>query len=138
MDMKEIRQKIDSLDDTINAAFEERMELCANMAAYKKANGLPVFHPAREREIVARLTADMDDSMATYTKVLYSTLFEVSRSLQSKRIYEGGKLSETIKRLKKQPLPHSPRPARLPVRAQRAQTLSLRLKSFSLFQTSCL
>ncbi|MBQ8836508.1 MAG: chorismate mutase [Clostridia bacterium] len=97
MDMKEIRQKIDSLDDTIKAAFEERMELCANMAAYKKANGLPVFHPAREREIVARLTADMDDSMATYTKVLYNTLFEVSRSLQSKRIYEGGKLSETIK-----------------------------------------
>ncbi|MBQ4557194.1 MAG: chorismate mutase [Clostridia bacterium] len=108
MDMKEIRQKIDSLDDTIKAAFEERMELCANMAAYKKANGLPVFHPAREREIVARLTADMDDSMATYTKVLYSTLFEVSRSLQSKRIYEGGKLSETIKAAEKTTAPTLP------------------------------
>ena len=97
MDMKEIRAKIDSFDDTIKQAFEERMALCADMAAYKKENGLPVFYPAREREIIARLTADMDSGMATYTKVLYNTLFEVSRSYQTKRISSGGKLSEQIK-----------------------------------------
>lgn len=97
MDMKEIRAKIDALDDTIKQAFEERMALCADMAAYKKENGLPVFYPAREREIIARLTADMDSGMATYTKVLYNTLFEVSRSYQTKRISSGGKLSEQIK-----------------------------------------
>ena len=93
MDMKEIREKIDALDDTIKAAFEERMTLCADMAAYKKENDLPIFYPAREREIIARLTKDMDAGMATYTKVLYNTLFEVSRSYQTKRIYDGGKLS---------------------------------------------
>lgn len=97
MDMKEIRAKIDALDDTIKEAFEERMALCADMAAYKKENDLPVFFPAREREIVARLTKDMDSGMATYTKVLYNTLFEVSRSYQTKRISEGGKLYALIK-----------------------------------------
>lgn len=97
MDMKEIRVKIDSLDDTIKTAFEERMALCADMAEYKKENGLPVFYPAREREIIARLTGDMDAQMATYTKVLYNTLFEVSRSYQTKRISEGGRLSALIK-----------------------------------------
>ena len=97
MDMKEIRTKIDALDDTIKAAFEERMALCADMATYKKENDLPIFYPAREREIVARLTKDMDSSMATYTKVLYNTLFEVSRSYQTKRISDGGKLSGLIK-----------------------------------------
>lgn len=96
MDMKEIREKIDALDDTIKAAFEERMTLCADMAAYKKENDLPIFYPAREREIIARLTKDMDAGMATYTKVLYNTLFEVSRSYQTKRIYDGGKLSAMI------------------------------------------
>ncbi len=96
MDMKEIRAKIDALDDTIKTAFTERMELCADMAEYKKENGLQVFHPAREREIIARLTNDMESNMATYTKMLYGTMFEVSRSLQSKRIHEGGKLSEII------------------------------------------
>ena len=98
MDMKEIREKIDSLDDTIKAAFEERMALCADIAKYKKENGLPIFFPAREREIVARLTNDMDSGMATYTKVLYNTLFEVSRSYQNKKISDGGKLSEIIKK----------------------------------------
>ena len=97
MEMKEIRAKIDSLDDTIKAAFEERMALSAEMAAYKKENDLPIFYPAREREIVARLTKDMDSGMATYTKVLYNTLFEVSRSYQTKRISSGGKLSALIK-----------------------------------------
>ena len=96
MDMKEIREKIDALDDTIKNAFEERMTLCANMAAYKKENNLPIFYPARERDIIARLTKDMDAGMATYTKVLYNTLFEVSRSYQTKRIYDGGKLSAMI------------------------------------------
>lgn len=96
MDMKEIRQKIDALDDRIKAAFEERMSLCADMAAYKKENGLPIFFPAREREIIARLTKDMDAGMATYTKVLYNTLFEVSRSCQTKRISDGGRLSAMI------------------------------------------
>ncbi|MBQ5390449.1 MAG: chorismate mutase [Clostridia bacterium] len=97
MDMKEIREKIDSLDDQIKAAFEERMALCADMAAYKKENDLPIFYPAREREIIARLTKDMDAGMATYTKVLYNTLFEVSRSYQTKRISSGGKLSALIR-----------------------------------------
>ncbi len=96
MDMKEIREKIDSLDDKIKAAFEERMALCADMAEYKKENGLPIFFPAREREIIARLTKDMDSGMATYTKVLYNTLFEVSRSYQNKRIASGGRLSAMI------------------------------------------
>ncbi len=97
MDMKEIREKIDALDDTIKAAFEERMALCADMAAYKKENDLPIFYPAREREIVARLTSDMDSGMATYTKVLYNTLFEVSRSYQTKRISKGGKFAAMVK-----------------------------------------
>ncbi len=96
MDMKEIREKIDALDNTIKNAFEERMALCADMAQYKKENDLPIFFPAREREIIARLTKDMDSGMATYTKVLYNTLFEVSRSYQSKRISSGGRLSAMI------------------------------------------
>ena len=98
MDMKEIREKIDSLDDKIKEAFEERMALCASIAEYKKAHDLPIFFPAREREIVARLTKDMDSDMATYTKVIYNTLFEVSRSHQTKRISDGGKLSALIKK----------------------------------------
>lgn len=96
MDLTELRRKIDALDDTIRDAFLERMEICADIAAYKKENGLAVAHPGREREIVARLTRDMDADMATYFKIFYSGLFEVSRAYQTKKTAGVGKLSDMI------------------------------------------
>ena len=86
MDMKEIREKIDAIDDTLVKAFEERMTLCGDIAEYKKANGLPVFFPEREMQIIDRITKDLDSDMAEYTKALYEKLFEISRSYQEKRI----------------------------------------------------
>lgn len=86
MDMKELRAEIDALDDTIKDAFIKRMELCAGIAAYKKEHGLPVFHPAREREIVERLTCGMDADMAVYLTALYENLFALSRAYQTKKI----------------------------------------------------
>lgn len=97
MDMNEARNQIDKIDDGIREAFAKRMELCANIAEYKKENNLPVAYPGREREIVARLTKDMDSRMATYTKVLYTTLFEVSRSYQTARLGAGGSLAAKIR-----------------------------------------
>lgn len=96
MDLKELRTQIDSLDDTIRDAFLSRMAICADVAAYKKENGMPVAAPGRERDIVARLTKEMDSDMATYFKIFYSSLFEVSRAYQTKRIAAGGKLSAMI------------------------------------------
>ena len=96
MDLTELRRKIDALDDTIRDAFLERMAICADIAAYKKENGLAVAHPGREREIVARLTRDMDADMATYFKIFYSALFEVSRAYQTKKTASVGKLSDMI------------------------------------------
>lgn len=97
MDMNETRTQIDKIDDVIREAFAKRMELCASLAEYKKENNLPVAYPGREREIVARLTKDMDSRMATYTKVLYTTLFEVSRSYQTARLSEDGRLAAKIR-----------------------------------------
>ena len=96
MDLKELRTQIDALDDTIRDAFLKRMAICADVAAYKKENGLPVAHPGRERDIVVRLTKEMDADMATYFKIFYSTLFEVSRAYQTKKTAAGGKLSAMI------------------------------------------
>ena len=96
MDLTELRQKIDALDDSIRDAFLERMAICADIAAYKKENGLAVAHPGREREIVARLTKDMDADMATYFKIFYSGLFEVSRAYQTKKTADVGRLSDMI------------------------------------------
>ncbi len=85
MDITQLREKIDNIDDQLVSLFTQRMEITRDIAAYKKENDLPIYVPARERQKlqeVAKLAGpDMDD----YTRVLYSMIFELSRSYQSKQ-----------------------------------------------------
>lgn len=85
MDIKELRQEIDAIDDQIVKLFADRMEVSARIADYKKANELPIYVPAREREKLRDVAEKAGPDMANYTQVLYSMLFELSRSYQSKR-----------------------------------------------------
>ena len=55
MDLNALRDEIDSLDKEILKAFEKRMELCRNVALYKKANGMQIFQSQREKEIIKRV-----------------------------------------------------------------------------------
>ena len=84
MDLNELRKEIDSIDDELVKLFGKRMEYAAKIADYKKANNLPILMPAREREKLLDVAQKAGPEMATYTKVLYSMLFELSRSYQSK------------------------------------------------------
>jgi len=85
MDLKELRGEIDRIDDQLVKLFVQRMKVSAGVADYKRANNLPIFVPAREREILADVAEKAGPEMANYTRVLYSMLFELSRSYQSKR-----------------------------------------------------
>ena len=96
MDLKEIRSKIDEIDDSLVELFVKRMELSAQVADYKKANNLPIYVPAREREILQEVATKAGPEMANYTRVLYSMLFELSRSYQRKRNAETTPLYQTI------------------------------------------
>ena len=85
MNINELRGKIDSIDDELVKLFGQRMEVAAQIADYKKENDLPIFVPAREREKLQDVAAKAGPEMENYTRVLYSMLFELSRSYQSKR-----------------------------------------------------
>ena len=85
MDIHELRTKIDQIDDSLVRLFVERMDIAAQVADYKKANNLPIYVPAREREILQSVAQKAGPEMANYSRVLYSMLFELSRSYQSKR-----------------------------------------------------
>ena len=85
MDLKDYRNQIDEIDDELVQLFAKRMEVSAQIADYKKANGLPIYVPAREREILQEVAEKAGPDMANYTRVLYSMLFELSRSYQKKR-----------------------------------------------------
>ncbi len=85
MELSELRAKIDKIDDELVRLFGERMEIAAQIADYKKENNLPILMPAREREKLQDVAKKAGPDMANYTRVLYSMLFELSRSYQSKR-----------------------------------------------------
>ena len=85
MDLSQLRNEIDAIDSELVRLFGKRMEIAAQVADYKKENGLPIYVPAREREILKDVAEKAGPEMANYTRVLYSLLFELSRSYQSKR-----------------------------------------------------
>ena len=84
MELKDLRNEIDEIDNELVKLFTQRMEVSAQIAGYKKERSLPIFVPAREREKLADVAAKAGPDMANYTRVLYSMLFELSRSHQSK------------------------------------------------------
>ena len=85
MELKKLREEIDVIDDQLVQLFSQRMDVAARIAAYKKENDLPILVPAREREKLQDVAAKAGPDMADYTRVLYSMLFELSRSYQTKR-----------------------------------------------------
>lgn len=96
MDLKDYRNQIDEIDDALVRLFAKRMEVSAQIADYKKANGLPIYVPAREREILQEVAEKAGPDMANYTRVLYSMLFELSRSYQKKRNNQVTELYQNI------------------------------------------
>lgn len=85
MELTELRQQIDSIDDQLVQLFCQRMEVAAQIADCKKRSGTPIYVPAREREKLQDVAQKAGPEMDNYTRVLYSMLFELSRSYQSKR-----------------------------------------------------
>ena len=98
MELKDIRSQIDAVDNELVELFVKRMHLSAQVADYKKANNMPIYVPAREREILQDVAQKAGPEMANYTRVLYSMLFELSRSYQSKRNSEITPLYQNITR----------------------------------------
>lgn len=82
MDINNLRNEIDSIDDELVRLFEKRMNVAAEIASYKRANGLAVSDRSRERQVINKVTAKVAPEFGNFTKVLYQTIFDVSCSYQ--------------------------------------------------------
>lgn len=85
MDLNELRLDMDQIDDQLVQLFVQRMDVAAKIADCKKETGTPILVPSRERAKLQDVAQKAGPDMANYTRVLYSMLFELSRSYQSKR-----------------------------------------------------
>ncbi len=96
MDLQQLRDQIDGIDDQIKALFEQRMAVAAQVADYKRAHGLPVLNRTREREILSRMTAGQQPPLDSYTRMLFNTLFDMSRSYQAAQLAQASPLAQQI------------------------------------------
>lgn len=84
MDIQEYRAKFDEIDKQLVDLFSERFALSRDIAAYKAKNGLPVYDPTREKQIINEISASVDESMAPAMDALFSLILDLSRSEQNR------------------------------------------------------
>ena len=96
MELKDLRVKIDAIDDEMIRLFQERMKIAADVAAYKKENGMAVLDKTRERQKLNDIVGKTDEEFKSYAHVLYSLMFELSRSYQNKLLNDGTSLQKRI------------------------------------------
>ena len=98
MDLNKTRERIDSIDSELIKLFKDRMDAVCDVARYKKENGLPIYNGQREREVINKVVAELPEELALYAKVLYNTLFSVSRGYQTKMIDGTSQIVDKIKK----------------------------------------
>ena len=83
MEINEIRKRIDLLDDVLLRVFNERARLALEIGRRKNELGLPVFDPAREKRIFARMKEEnpgpLDDGAIVR---LFERVVDESRRLE--------------------------------------------------------
>lgn len=97
MDLNKIREEINRVDDELLECFIKRMELSYEVAKAKHKEGLKIKNKSREREILDRVTKNSGE-FAPYARLLYSTLFDLSKSYQSEFLLRSHELEEQIKK----------------------------------------
>ena len=96
MELQELRSKIDEIDAQLTKLFEARMDVAAEIGAWKRENHMPVLDAARERDKLNAIAAGSREDMQTYTQMLYSMIFELSRSYQSDLTRTPGSLRQEV------------------------------------------
>ena len=98
MDIQEYREQLDVLDAQLVELFCRRMEICGDIAKWKKENGKPIFDRNREREKLNAVGEMADEAFASYVRCMFRSIFGYSRSYQHKLVDPPSALAAEITR----------------------------------------
>ena len=106
MDIQDCRNHIDRIDEQLQQLFEERMNVAAEISRLKSKNAISTINAEREREILLKVDDRSPRDLHVYNRVLFTTLFDLSRSYQNRLRYEHGLLNDVIaKAIRRNALP---------------------------------
>ena len=96
MSIEQLRQEIDSIDKELVELFNKRMETVKRVAEHKKETGKALYDGERERQLIAKAAERSNKDTEIYTRVLFSTLTNLSRAYQSSMLNGKKALADVI------------------------------------------
>lgn len=96
MELSELREQIDGIDCELVELFKRRMSVSAAVAEYKEKTGMNVLDASRERALLSKVSELAGEELEEYTRTLYATILELSRSYQHKRLGNTSELYREI------------------------------------------
>ena len=97
MDLLELRDKMNRIDRDMVNLYLERMETARTIGAWKRENGVPVYDPARERQLMDRVAEQAGEENESGVRALFSFLVSQSRTRQLLDEGKGGALGKRIR-----------------------------------------
>ena len=80
--LEEIRKEISTINDEMLSLFVKRMELSAQVARYKIANGLPTLDRKREEAILQKVADNTTDEFRRFALEFFRNMMDLSKEYQ--------------------------------------------------------
>ena len=93
MALKELRNQIDGIDSEILQLFSRRMEVCKEVAEYKKANSLPVMQDGREKQVIENIRNNAPEGLKDGAAMLFQNIMDISKCIQNMEMEFTSRLS---------------------------------------------
>ena len=95
MDLQQCRNKLDIIDEEIVKLYEERMDICKEVAEYKIESGKNVLDPSREKEKIANVKALTHNEFNSHgIEELFEQIMSMSRKLQYGMLAKRGRINK--------------------------------------------
>lgn len=87
MALNNLRNRIDEIDDEILNLFIERMNICSDVAEFKKINNLPAFQSNREKQIINNVRDKSPDELKNSAQILFENIMDISKCHQQQLLF---------------------------------------------------
>ncbi len=100
VDLQELREEINGIDREIVDLYRKRLETAEAIGEWKRENGVPVYDPARERQLLDKVAELAGEEHENGVRALFSFLIAQSRTRQlldeGKRSAVGAEIRKAI------------------------------------------
>jgi chorismate mutase len=87
-EIKQLRKKIDEVDEQILQSLSERVEICRSIGLVKEKNGLPIQDFPRENDVYAHIREKAADLGlgSSYVEAIYRQIVSMCSAVQDSEV----------------------------------------------------